>query len=64
MKYNLLTFLGAGIMVIMMVSILFGAMTVYEKNQFKQTWSVYPTVIEKELKPLYSESFDADSDEY
>lgn len=64
MKYNLLTFLGAGIMVVVTVSVLFGAMTAYERSQFKQAWSVYPTVIEKELKPLYSESFDANSDEY
>lgn len=64
MKYNLLTFLCAGIMVVITVGVLFGTMTVYEKNQFNQMWSIYPTVIEKELKPLYSEAFEEDAKEY
>lgn len=64
MKSNLLTACCASIMVIIAVGVLFVAMTMYEKDNFEESWTLTPTVIEKELKPLYSESFDANSTGY
>ena len=64
MKSNLLTAVCASIMVIIAVGALFFAMTVYEQDYFSASWTLTPTVIEKELKPLYSDSYDANSTEY
>ena len=64
MKHNYITAFLASLMVILAAGILFLAMTMYEKNEFTQSWTFTPTVIEKELKPLYSEEFDANSTEY
>ncbi|MBR3762066.1 MAG: hypothetical protein IKK59_04925 [Lachnospiraceae bacterium] len=64
MKHNLLTAVLASIMVLMATGILLFGMTVYEKDQFEESWLLTPTVIEKELKPLYSEEFDENSTEY
>lgn len=64
MKQNLLTGILAIIMVVVAAGALFGAMTVYENDKFDENWLLSPTVIEKELKPLYSDDFDADSTEY
>lgn len=64
MKYNFVTALLASIMVILAAGVLFWAMTMYEQDQFEESFLLTPTVIEKELKPLYSESFDANSTDY
>lgn len=64
MKHNLLTALLASIMVLIATGILLFGMTAYEKDQFEESWLLTPTVIEKELKPLYSEEFDGNSTEY
>lgn len=64
MKHNFITAFLASIMVVIAAGALFVAMTVYETDQFTQNWTFTPTVIEKELKPLYSEEFDANSTEY
>lgn len=64
MKHNFITAFLASIMVVIAAGALFAAMTIYENDQFTQNWSFTPTVIEKELKPLYSEELDANSTEY
>lgn len=64
MKQNILTGCLAIIMVLVTAGILFGAMTIYENDNFDENWLLYPTVIEKELKPLYNEEIDANSTEY
>lgn len=64
MKQNLLTGLLSIFMVVVAAGILFGAMTIYERDMFDESWLISPTVIEKELKPLYSDEFDANSTEY
>lgn len=64
MKHNLLTAVLASIMVLIATGALLFGMTVYEKDQFEESWLLTPTVIEKELKPLYSEEFDENSTEY
>lgn len=64
MKHNFITVFWASVMVVLAAGALFIAMTVYETDQFTQNWTLTPTVIEKELKPLYSEEFDANSTEY
>lgn len=64
MKSNIITVLGAGLMVIFSVSVLLFAMSVYEEDNFAESWILTPAVIEQELKPLYSEEFDANSTEY
>lgn len=51
-------------MVVLAAGALYVAMTAYATDQFTQSWTMTPTVIEKELKPLYSEEFDANSTEY
>ena len=61
MKQNLLTGLLSIFMVIIAAGFLFLAMTIYEKDMFDENWLISPTVIEKELKPLYSDVFDANS---
>lgn len=64
MKHNFFTFFLASIMVIIAAGVLFGAMTIYENDKFDESWILSPAVIEKELKPLYSDEFDANSTEY
>lgn len=64
MKHNFITAIIASIMVVLAAGALYIAMTVYATAQFTQNWTITPTVIEKELKPLYSEEFDANSTEY
>lgn len=65
MKTNIITALCAMFMVVFTVGALFFAMTVYEQDNFEESWTMTPAVIEDgELKPLYSEEFDADSTEY
>ena len=64
MKSNLLTAICASVMALIAVGALFFGMTVYEQGYFSESWILTPTVIEKELKPLYSDSFDANSKEY
>ena len=64
MKQNLLTGFLAIVMVVVAAGALFVAMTIYEQDKFEESWMFSPTVIEKELKPLYSEEFDANSTEY
>ena len=64
MKQNILTGFLTIIMVVAAAGALFGAMTLYEKDKFDESWLITPTVIEKELKPLYSDEFDANSTEY
>lgn len=66
MKNNFLTALSASIMVMIAVGALFFSMTVYEKDNFEESWTLTPAVIEMEdeLKPLYSEEFDVNSPEY
>ena len=64
MKYNFLTAFLAIIMVIIATGALFGAMTMYENDNFEENWMLSPTVIEMELKPLYSDEFDEQSTEY
>lgn len=64
MKHNLLTAVLASIMVLIATGALLFGMAVYEKDQFEEGWLLTPTVIEKELKPLYSEEFDENSTEY
>lgn len=64
MKQNLLAGFLAIIMVVVAAGTLFAAMTIYEQDKFDESWMISPTVIEKELKPLYSEEFDANSTEY
>ena len=44
--------------------ICFMAMSLYEKDKFDESWLLSPTVIEKELKPLYSDELDVNSTEY
>lgn len=66
MKNNFFTALCASVMVMIAVGALFFAMTMYEKDNFEESWTLTPAVIEaeEELKPLYSEEFDANSTEY
>ena len=66
MKNNFLTALSASIMVMIAVGALFFAMTVYENDNFEESWTLTPAVIEMEdeLEPLYSEEFDVNSPEY
>lgn len=66
MKNNVLTVLSASIMVMIAVGALFIAMTMYEKDNFEESWTLTPAVIEMEdeLKPLYSEEFNVNSPEY
>ncbi len=64
MKSNFLTAFLAIIMVIIATGALYGAMTFYETDNFEEHWMLSPTAIEIELKPLYSEEFDANSTEY
>lgn len=64
MKRNFITAIIASVMVVMAAGVLYIAMSVYATDQFTQVWTLTPTVIEKELKPLYSEEFDANSTEY
>ncbi len=64
MKHSIITAFLASVMVVLAAGALYAAMTAYETDQFTQNWTFTPTVIEKELKPLYSEDFDANSTEY
>lgn len=64
MKYNFVTAFLASVMVVLAAGLLFFAMTMYEEDQFAESFLLTPTVIEKELKPLYSEDFDANSTDY
>ena len=64
MKQSLWTILMSIIMVFVTAGALFGAMTIYENDKFDEKWLISPTVIEKELRPLYSDEFDANSTEY
>ena len=64
MKRNFITAIIASVMVVLAAGVLYIAMSVYATDQFTQVWILTPTVIEKELKPLYSEEFDANSTEY
>lgn len=64
MKQNLMTVIMAIIMVFVAAGTLFVAMSIYEKDKFDENWLLSPTVIEKELKPLYGDEFNANSTEY
>lgn len=64
MKTNFLTAVLAIVMVMIATGALYVAMTMYETDNFDENWMLSPTVIEMELKPLYSEEFDANSKEY
>ena len=64
MKQNLLTGCLAIVMVLLAAGVLFMAMSLYEKDKFDESWLLSPTVIEKELKPLYSDELDVNSTEY
>ena len=64
MKRNFITAIIASVMVVLAAGVLYIAMSVYATDQFTQVWTLTPTVIEKELKPLYSEEFYANSTEY
>ena len=64
MKQNLLTGCLAIVMVLLAEGVLFMAMSLYEKDKFDESWLLSPTVIEKELKPLYSDELDMNSTEY
>lgn len=64
MKQNLLTGCLAIVMVLLAAGVLFMAMSLYEKDKFDESWMLSPTVIEKELKPLYSDELDMNSTEY
>ena len=64
MKRNFITAIIASVMVVLAAGVLYIAMSVYATDQFTLVWTLTPTVIEKELKPLYSEEFDANSTEY
>ena len=64
MKQNFFAGILAIVMVVVAAGALFAAMTIYEQDKFDETWMFSPTIIEKELKPLYSEEFDANSTEY
>lgn len=64
MKQNLLTGCLAVVMVLLAAGTLFMAMSLYEKDKFDESWLLSPTVIEKELKPLYSDELDVNSTEY
>ena len=64
MKQNLLTGCLAVVMVLLAAGTLFMAMSLYEKDMFDESWLLSPTVIEKELKPLYSDELDVNSTEY
>ena len=64
MRQSLWTVLATILMVVVTSGALFGAMTIYENDKFDENWLISPTVIEKELRPLYSEEFDANSTEY
>ena len=64
MKHNFITALLASVMVVLAAGALYFVMTAYAEDQFTQNWTLTPTIIEKELKPLYSEEFDANSTEY
>ena len=64
MKQNLLTGCLAVVMVLLAAGALFMAMSLYEKDKFDESWLLSPTVIEKELKPLYSDELDVNSTEY
>ena len=64
MKHNFITAILASVMVVLAAVVLFVAMKAYETSRFNQNWTLTPTVIEKELKPLYSEEIDANSTEY
>lgn len=64
MKTNFFTAVLAIVMVMIATGALYVAMTMYETDNFDENWMLSPTVIEMELKPLYSEEFDANSKEY
>ncbi len=64
MKQSFLTACLAIVMVILAAGALYGAMTIYEQDQFDEQLTFYPAVIENEIKPLYSDDFDANSTEY
>ena len=64
MKHNWITAIIASIMVVIAAGALYIVMTAYASDQFTQNWTLTPTVIEKELKPLYSEELDLNSTEY
>ena len=64
MKQGLWTVLLTIAMVVATAGALFGAMTIYERDKFDENWLISPTIIEKELRPLYSDEFDANSTEY
>lgn len=64
MKTNFLTAVLAIVMVMIATGALYVAMTMYETDNFDENWMLSPTVIEMELKPLYSEEFDVNSKEY
>ncbi|MBR2036694.1 MAG: hypothetical protein IKA09_03105 [Lachnospiraceae bacterium] len=64
MKQNLWTGCLAVVMVLLAAGVLFMAMSLYEKDKFDESWLLSPTVIEKELKPLYSDELDMNSTEY
>lgn len=64
MKQNLWTGCLAIVMVLLAAGALFMAMSLYEKDKFDESWLLSPTVIEKELKPLYSDELDVNSTEY
>ena len=64
MKYNFLTAFLAILMVVTAVGIMLGAMAIYEKDKFDESWLLSPAVIERELEPLYNEEFDINSTEY
>ena len=64
MRQNFLTAFLAIVMVVIAVGALFGAMTIYEQDQFDENWIFRPAIIENEIKPLYSEDFDMNSTEY
>lgn len=64
MKQNLKTGVLAIVMVLVAAGVLFMVMTIYESDKFDENWLIYPTIIEKELKPLYGDEFNVDSTEY
>lgn len=66
MRNNYLTVFLASFMIVLAVGALYLAMTVYEEDNFEESWSITPAIIEieEELKPLYSEEFDINSTEY
>ncbi len=64
MKYNFLTAVLAIVMVIIATGALYGAMTMYETDNFDEHWTFSPTIIEVELKPLYSEDYNSNESGY